>query len=282
MQTPADTDKVMRGTIGAGYFARTSRFAAPAGGDLGQEDREMVRPEHLRTCFQAWAASAYSGRSQQIAHCVAACTAGSPTWLPLRRMRWAVVAGATAHRCSSHTTTHRLSWDPSPPPARKSWYSTGAPVNHGLPCERLRSKTCDLQHNEAYQVHAVQLTCFDLLADRHRKFAASSNPTVFAPPLLLWLPKEDIARSLESAQAVRCTVNTLCVAHCIICACTLSISVIGQQSAAHKSVAALCTTGGVGEAQLFLRSPRQRVHRQQQHRSWHSHPGSPAVRLPSE
>ena len=47
------------------------------------------------------------------------------------------------------------------------------------------------------------LTCFAVLADRHRKFAASSNPVVFAPPLLLWLPKEDIARSLESAQAVR-------------------------------------------------------------------------------
>lgn len=146
-------------------------------------------------------------------------------------MRWAAVAGATAHRCSSRTTTHRLSWDPSPPLARKSWYSTGMPSNHRMLCKRLRSKARDLQHNEAYQSHAVHLTCSAVLADRHRKFAASSNPTVFAPPLLLWLPKEDITRSLESAQAVRCTVDILCVAHLMMCACTSSNSVIGEQSA---------------------------------------------------
>jgi hypothetical protein len=146
-------------------------------------------------------------------------------------MRWAVVAGATAHLCSSHTTTRRLSWDPSPPPAMKSWYSTGAPVKlwHALKAAAFQHVICvTVKH---ISLHAVYLTCSAVLADRHRKFAASSNPTVFAPPLLLWLPKEDIARSLESAQAVRRTIDIVCVAHPMIRARTSSDSVVKEQIA---------------------------------------------------
>ena len=57
---------------------------------------------------------------------------------------------------------------------------------------------CGMRHAGS----AVPTCSSAVLSDRQRKFAAS-NPTVFAPPLLLWLPKEDIARSLDSAQAVR-------------------------------------------------------------------------------